>query len=62
MFLAKDKNPYPFTHPFTYIFLRSIEYLIFKRCEATSVCHICNLHLITKVKFILSSISNGLLF
>ena len=49
MFLAKDKNPYPFTYILS---LGSIESLIF----------ICNLHLITIVKFTLSSISNGWLF
>ena len=43
MFLAKDKNPYPFTYILS---LGSIEYL----------------YLITIVKFILSSISNGWLF
>ena len=52
-------NPYPFTYILS---LGSIEYLIFIRCEATSVRYTRNLHLITIVKFILSSISNGLLF
>ena len=45
MFLVNDKNPYPFTYILSF---GSIEYLIF-----------IYLHLITKVKFILSSISNG---
>ena len=34
MFLTKDKNPYPFTY---IISLGSTDYLIFIRCEATSV-------------------------
>ena len=49
MLLAKDKNSYHFTYILSG---GSIEYLIF----------ICYFHLITKVKFILSSSSNGLLF
>ena len=49
MFLAKDKNPYPFTYIRS---RRSTEYLIF----------IHYLHLITIIKFILSSISNGYCF
>ena len=57
MFLAKDKNPYPFTYILS---LGSTEYLFFIRCEATSVFkHVFYLHLITIVKFILSFISNG---
>ena len=39
--------------------LGSIEYLIFICFKATSACYTRNLHLITIVKFILSSISNG---
>ena len=59
MLLAKDKNPYPFTY---IVSLGSNDYLIFLRCEATSVCYTPNLDSITIVKIILSSISNGLLF
>ena len=56
MFLAEGKNPYPFTYN---ISRGSIEYLIFIRCKATSVRYTRIFHLITIVKFILSSISNG---
>ena len=49
MFLTKDKNPYPFTYTLS---LGSIECLIF----------ITFIYLITTVRFILSSISDGLLF
>ena len=52
MFLAKDKNPYPFTYVLS---LGSIEYLIFIQWNCIQLM----LHLITKDKFILYSISNG---
>ena len=56
MFLAKDKNSYPFTY---IISLGLIEYLIFIRYKATSVRYTRIFNLITIVKFILFSISNG---
>ena len=55
MFLAKDKNQYPFTYILS---LGSIEYLVFIQWN----CVLWMFYLITKVKFILSSISNGWLF
>ena len=60
MFLTKDKNAYPFAYILS---LGSIEYLIFIQRKCIQWNRIKWIfYLITKVKFILSSISNGWLF
>ena len=53
MFLAKDKNP-------NVSIQLNISFL--HVAKATSFCYTRNLHVITIAKFVLSSISNGLLF